>query len=503
MVLGCLMMLMLSLSLMMSFSVANAVHERIRIQSHADAMAFSMAVVEARTMNYLAYSNRAIAAAFVSMTSVHAYGAIASSAVTLMEGMRMAMVVALIAEVAKCASKRGMCHCCLHAIQLIIRIVRYQRTISNYRQKVKNLEQPFNNTVRAFVQLADAIHRSQQFMVTAAGNIIAQGKGDFDRMRQHNAPCAQPGIPGAVGALNTRNFACAMEGSVLDMAAINCPSSASELDNRRRIMSNVVNAARPQFLNSTHIPFIAASSSAFGPLVFKQDFLKDLMTNIPKLKFGFGMTYKVEGWLADQACREPNYQSKGDASCAQAGDGTFFIIMPIDMPGFGTVSNAMMASNKGGGSHKPSSAHSGQHQEYKGLFSNGDGFSSCLMGGNCFINHRLDKEDDEWGQPAVYAHIRQSLRDWTTSANACNTERHAWEINEQSTVTLNHGEHGQVQLRMVPERDGTAVSKALVYFHRVDDWKFPPNLFDPYWRAKLHPWNTGEREIVVVVGGGI
>ena len=42
-------------------------------------MAYSMAVMEARALNYYAASNRAIAASYVAMTSMHAYLASASS----------------------------------------------------------------------------------------------------------------------------------------------------------------------------------------------------------------------------------------------------------------------------------------------------------------------------------------------------------------------------------------------------------------------------------------
>jgi hypothetical protein len=73
MVLGCVTLLTMALMLMLSFNLTNAIHEKIRLQSHSDAMAYSIAVVEARSFNYFAYTNRAEAAAYVTMCTLHAY----------------------------------------------------------------------------------------------------------------------------------------------------------------------------------------------------------------------------------------------------------------------------------------------------------------------------------------------------------------------------------------------------------------------------------------------
>jgi hypothetical protein len=43
-----------------------------------------------------------------------------------------------------------------------------------------------------------------------------------------------------------------------------------------------------------------------------------------------------------------------------------------------------------------------------------------------------------------------------------------------------------------------AFSKAMVYYHRVGDWADYPNLFNPFWRAKLEPMSQGE--VTAVLG---
>lgn len=40
------------------------------------------------------------------------------------------------------------------------------------------------------------------------------------------------------------------------------------------------------------------------------------------------------------------------------------------------------------------------------------------------------------------------------------------------------------------------MSKAVVYYHHPGYWREPPNFFNPYWRAKLHPFAAGEAAAV-------
>ncbi len=55
-VLGAVTVLITVLMMMLSFSLTQAIHEKIRLQSHSDAMARTRwPTVEARAMNYFAY----------------------------------------------------------------------------------------------------------------------------------------------------------------------------------------------------------------------------------------------------------------------------------------------------------------------------------------------------------------------------------------------------------------------------------------------------------------
>ena len=74
--LACVVLLTCALMMMASFSLANAVHERTRIQAAADAHAFTVATLEARGFNTMAFMNRAIAGAIVAEMGIHAWRAL-------------------------------------------------------------------------------------------------------------------------------------------------------------------------------------------------------------------------------------------------------------------------------------------------------------------------------------------------------------------------------------------------------------------------------------------
>lgn len=69
-IIGSLMLLLLALGVLMTLNIGNAVKEKIRLQNTSDAAAYSMAVVEAQSFNFIAFSNRVQAAHYNGMMTL-------------------------------------------------------------------------------------------------------------------------------------------------------------------------------------------------------------------------------------------------------------------------------------------------------------------------------------------------------------------------------------------------------------------------------------------------
>jgi hypothetical protein len=127
--------------------------------------------------------------------------------------------------------------------------------------------------------------------------------------------------------------------------------------------------------------------------------------------------------------------------------------------------------------------------------------------------HKLDPDDlftymslevgtaAPYGQPAVYGYAKHKLevneagglQPWTITASG-------------KTKPDLHKLHGAIEeLNMnggsTDAGEATAISKALVYYHRPGYWKEPPNLFNPFWRVKLHPFGGTEASKVAIAAG--
>jgi hypothetical protein len=105
-----------------------------------------------------------------------------------------------------------------------------------------------------------------------------------------------------------------------------------------------------------------------------------------------------------------------------------------------------------------------------------------------------DQSSARFGQPVVYYAGSTDLR-----ANDIN-QRGPWEINPNGPININvGGEGGAGSVQLFDGNPGEAVSKAIVYYHRFSDWNEAPNLFNPYWRAKLDSFD-GLAEAAIVTG---
>ncbi|NBD07620.1 MULTISPECIES: hypothetical protein [Corallococcus] len=478
-VLACLSFLLLALMTTLSFNLSHALREKMNLQQHSDTMAYSMAVLEARSLNYYAVTNRAIAASYAAMTSVHGYMVAASVTGDMMTAGAWNFGIIAVEELGQCYP--NLSHCA-HAIEAGIIAGKYSQKANNYNNKVKNLERPFNQVIKELNGMADALHGSQATVHTTTRNTL-RGSG-LSALTDNNAPGAS-NVSAGVGGLNILEFDCVVDG-------MNCQKAPStDIKARARSMTEVSNATRPGWASDRSIPVLMNGI----PTYLNNTFQKSLLKDIPSRGTHMGVTHAGTAKVVESMSGiHANGQTSGNTG-KMVGADEHGILMQQWRDGFSAFPyKATLSSAQSGSEHKPNGAHNGQHSDFRGI--NTKDLSGCASTGNCFMKFRgIADPGEDWGQPHVYSYV-------TKQFFIGGGTKGPWELNSSGTMRFNHGAQGEGELRLAPG-EGAALSKALVYYHRLGKggWKEAPSLFNPYWRAKLHPFTAQEATKVLGAAG--
>lgn len=453
--------LTMALMMMASFAVANAVHERIRIQAAADAQAFSIATMEARAFNTMAYTNRAIAGALVSEMALHAWKAIAERDQSMMKAGFWAFLQVAAIEFSKCP-KFNLQHC-WHGIQALMIAFKYNNKASQIGNQIQAKDSQFKKAVTSLNDAIKNTHTHQKDMLDKVKGQIANGSM-LKSLLKETAPQASYAD---VSKYSTSDFACALEGSSFDgdCQAPSWKSAGSVLDasKRRDIMESAAMAARAPF----------ESSSRFGRDLAGDDYDQtgtgaSFVINNPPA----AMNIQSEG-----SFRELGWTTEAETRNDKVSGTVNFALITVSWK----HGNGIWFSNGSAESGNP----------YRGV--------PCT-GGDCFINFRFNpgggEEDD--GQPATYGAVKQDLRKTREDSGLSSRP---WELNDDGKVSVKLTKDKPAELQMVSKKQGYAVAKGKTYFHQLGDWSVPPNMFDPFWRAKLHPFVRDELAEVLSTAG--
>lgn len=490
-VLACVALLVTALMLMASFNLTNAVHERIRIQSHADAVAYSLATVEARSFNATAHFNRAIAAALVAQMSLHSWMAIATNDVGMLNAGMLAMLAIAGIEAAMGCYPYNISHCpCVFAA--LRSALKFMRSGRKWANKVKNLESKFNDGVTDLRKMVESLHKRQKAILNAAKGELSGMGTVVSSLTSTNARRAT--VASAFASLNQSEFNCAQEGGSDGNAGCSGRTKASA-DTRSIIIENTANATRPFFdrMGTTAINH--------------QNFLSPVRTQEPQDQLSDGTFMQAFVTRAKVGKKGSGSGSNKQDKAEEVGAGNLgvgiatilgFKHVPIMAMPFG----GSVYSNSSGGSHRAipfGNVHSGRHGEFKGVQMQ----DPCNGDESCFVNFRsLNDADKDYGMPSVYAGVSQNLRLYQTKSGDFK-DKAPWEVNDNGEVSIELSRGQPAKLKLVPRGEGYAVAKAKVYFHQQGNWKIAPNFFDPFWRAKLHFFSKSEMQKAVgLVGDG-
>jgi hypothetical protein len=484
MILGAVAMLVLALIVFITFNVTVAVQQKIKLQNYADAKAFSMAVAEARTLNYLAYTNRAIASAYVGMANVHAYMSEAAVMADMKAGGMAIMVAIAGQEKAQCLCCWGGPCCfqhCLHAAEAWINVagLTIDWISGKMGGKVRQLDGPARSTLNALNTHITTLNGAQTVAKTSIPALLLSGTmGELKRQNMQKADTVTSDDT-MVAALNLQQWQRVFY---------------SNQQIKQRIMAETVNATRSDFAWSR--------SGVTTPALFPPNWVADnmkaslwmgpkgtwLMAQIPTTTFmaggrsgftdsgfsGFG-SFKQDIGRSTRGQRLSSFDWGTISGQWRHGFSTF--TLPTGAPFF----TAGMETGNNGNSHSVGWL--------------GDIFNNPHNGANHNMNMDMSRFSEfnigtsyPFNQPSVYAAATTDTR-----VNEYG-KRGPWEVNKSQSGTITVSGVGNTDGRLVIANNNPtkAFSKAMVYYHRIGDWSDYPNLFNPYWRAKLEPLSQTE-----------
>lgn len=546
MALGALAMAVIAASMFYTLNVANAAHERVRLQSHADAVAYSKGVEIARAFNYFAYTNRALAATAVSITSLHAWMTIATSVVQAWKAARWAWIIILLTEIGKICMHKwclGLKHIG-HAIKAFKSYKAYDKEYKNKKSQVKDLDGKFTDAVDAMGTYMSAIHASQQSVQGAVMKNTLLEDWDDD-MKSTNSSKIDDETPTLLKAANMK-----MVAEALDNPTLILRSDDDDMKTRRRselqYMSNSTRYNRG-FISKDWIARRGFIDVMLGWLrlwlpgagSFYDSSRAKLSVHLALIiPFGSGsakVLMKDDGLSRIQRSgRDSRAMNKELAIGSQEPGGLVMLMTDCTehFPSMGFwfwttrswLRSDSVDSGQANGAHRPSSdSHSNAKHELQSSIIGGL-MGKCFADGRCFMKYdpgdtsgdkggASDVHSSTWvpfardridNQPFVYATAKLNLRNFDSgngTAGESSAAKQPWEITNEGTMNFKHPDGTAINFQLTPTSEAVAISKAMVYYHRPRTWREPPNFWNPFWRSKLHPFKAIDAAAVPVLAG--
>ncbi|MFY0529393.1 hypothetical protein ACN28I_41590 [Archangium gephyra] len=489
MILGVVTLLVLALVVFITINVTVSVQQKIRLQNYADAKAFSLAVAEARALNHFAYTNRAIASAYVGMANVHAY----MSEAAMLADLKLS-AAGVMGQIA--AQENALCYCCcspfgcapccfthcIHAFEAGINAagLTIDWISGKMGQRIRQLDQPAQNLMRALdahVTLLSASQTAVRVGVTATLTSGSLGTLKKDNMQKAESVTTDETLVNAFNVAQWNRI------------------FYSNTQLKRRIMAETVNASRQDFAwNRKGSPAIqAVLFPQLNQIVKAQLWIGPrgnwLVSQVPDTGFmAGGRTGATDGNFPGQAGGTVFAARDSAASTTQGQSMSSYDWGTLTgqwrdgagvgpLPAFGPAGPGELVTGN-----------SARHRADLGIM---DFFNRPHTGGqHTSPQMRMERFTEfnigtsaPYNQPAVFA--------------AVTTDGRVNEYGIRGPYEVAKNGSGTVRVKNVGSQDAVltlsnnspmhAFSKAQVYYHRIGDWSDYPNLFNPYWRAKLHP----------------
>jgi hypothetical protein len=489
-------LVVLAFVVLITINVTVSVQQKISVQNYADAEAYSLAVAEARALNYFAYTNRAIASAYVGMANVSAYMSEAAMLADLKMAASGAMGMIAAEEYAQCFCCCGPWGCapccfqhCIHGFEASMNSLGLLIDWISGRMgtKIRKLDQPASRTINALHTHIQTLNLSQTAVRTNMLGLLAAGS--VGKLKEGHM----------TGAANVTS-------GNASLAALNLPQwnrlFYSDAEKKKRIMAETVNATRQDFAwNRDGSP--AAQLALFLPTMLAQTVRSNtiwmgpngnwVITQTPDTGFmAGGRTGVTDGFFPMQVGGTAFVSQDAQASTVKGKSISSFdygVLLGQWRHGAGVGGLPLF------GPLGPGEFATGQTNRHRADLGTLDVFNRPHQGNPHDRDLRMDRFTEfnigtrfPYNQPYVYAGASTDSRVNEYGLRGTN----AYELNSSGTVSVTGMGPEDGQLTLSNNRPTQAFSKAMAYYHRVGDWADYPNLFNPYWRAKLQPLTRAE-----------
>jgi hypothetical protein len=486
--LGVVGVIVLAVGMYTSYNLSRAVYEKIQLQNAADAAAYSLATLEARTFNFIAFANRAQVANYVQMLELQSM----LSSLTFAEG-----ATAALGEGAIIAS---------------VPLRFFNPALGQaLEQAGRSMEQTYRGVMKPAVDAADQFVPQQIRMLTAKNTALFGVSvmlalatasqlvfGGLD-VAQANDPDAEMLTLARIGlsAVNTASFI-----SAFDFAAVSVGGDSDGAKRMKRAMAEMVNASRyglgdPGFIVSRG-PF-----AAIGELTAAQG-VGGRIRGFAGTLFGFlGQFSGFVGTtkMLSEGDRVADLDDTGEHSFDHSDLARGDVITAKDMlPIWGDF--ASVRSSRTDGRHCRYKDPGGRYGSLSRTFQLANGrvfecdddshnrrhrWQNLLGRGGIqpYLSfapqrHGISVEETPFNQPDVWVWLTKRPGNMALEGDMdLDFEMAGAELDARI------GGDGLLGSGLVPGVH--AIARAQVYYHRPGAWHEPPNFFNPYWGARLAP----------------
>jgi hypothetical protein len=521
-------LVILAIGMYTSYNLSRAVYEKIELQNAADATAYSLATLEARTFNFIAFANRAQVANYVQMME-------SQSLLSYMTAVEAA--TGYFGDLVQCVEKAAG-----NSAGSLVGVGAGLAALHETTIPIIDLMDEF---VPKYIEVQTTknwalLIVSGMYVLTTS---LQLADGGMDIAKANDPDAQNPlAIQVALGVLNNASYL-----NAIDLNGIGLHANSSEAS--KRIMTEIANASRYNGTLDAHPDFTVSRgvfdilSSAIGGLGGVSGGGARLGAVIDKVSalinlshVGTSKLMQVEGGtVADLEQTGESQAEKSDLAMADAivaKDTWFFpegflsvqsgvneslhcrYVKPTrpDLSGtrYGCAgalpgnagrvqalvrAGLLIADMPGHGFAKKNCKREGEDDHRWGAFVLPGGmtpyftFASGLSG--------IEAEKTSFNQPDVWVMLNKPPAAMALGGPG-DLEFNLKQGRYSAELDARIGEGGLLDSGVL--RGMNAIARAQVYYHRPGAWQEPPNFFNPYWGARLAPTNVPIKRLAAAVG---